>query len=259
MSKFDITYRVTFFCFDKSGGEVPGTVRVEHPAADRAAPAEDGVHPLLMAPTRLFVASKVEEFGTMSNSRLLTSCTTICKTEFMAKWHGRKQPELPSCRCRFHADSTTVGAYQGLNSDKRGEVAEQKFFNAISAVMRAISRMPRVRSCPISSWTNTLNWWMLTGMSIKVIKLEPIEFVDDATATICQCLPVTATSKGQSRAVIMHADHAVHSNDPSDVAIFKSSVHDNCCSPSLPHYDQPQPVKHEDTDTATVQLPEETY
>lgn len=40
------------------------------------------VDPLLMAPTCLFVASKVEEFGTMSNNRLLTSCSTVCKSKF---------------------------------------------------------------------------------------------------------------------------------------------------------------------------------
>lgn len=40
------------------------------------------IDPLLMAPTCLFVASKVEECGLMSNSRLINACSTICKSKF---------------------------------------------------------------------------------------------------------------------------------------------------------------------------------
>jgi len=40
------------------------------------------VDPLLLAPTCIYVASKVEEFGTLSNNRLLNVCTTVCKSKF---------------------------------------------------------------------------------------------------------------------------------------------------------------------------------
>jgi len=40
------------------------------------------IDPLLMAPTCLFVASKVEEFGPMSSNRITSSCSNICKTKF---------------------------------------------------------------------------------------------------------------------------------------------------------------------------------
>lgn len=37
------------------------------------------VDPLLLAPTAIFLASKVEEFGVISNSRLLTTCQQVGK------------------------------------------------------------------------------------------------------------------------------------------------------------------------------------
>ncbi|KAH6926010.1 hypothetical protein HPB50_012949 [Hyalomma asiaticum] len=40
------------------------------------------VDPLLMAPTCIFLASKVEEFGVISNSRLVTTCQTVVKNKF---------------------------------------------------------------------------------------------------------------------------------------------------------------------------------
>ncbi|XP_057310724.1 cyclin-C-like [Hydractinia symbiolongicarpus] len=40
------------------------------------------VDPLLLAPTCLYVASKVEECGLMSNTRLLNACNTICKNKY---------------------------------------------------------------------------------------------------------------------------------------------------------------------------------
>jgi len=40
------------------------------------------VDPLLMAPTAIFLASKVEEFGVISNSRLLTTCQQVVKKRF---------------------------------------------------------------------------------------------------------------------------------------------------------------------------------
>jgi len=40
------------------------------------------VDPLLLAPTCIYVASKVEEFGTLSNNRLLNVCSNVCKSKF---------------------------------------------------------------------------------------------------------------------------------------------------------------------------------
>lgn len=37
------------------------------------------IDPLLLAPTCIFLASKVEEFGVISNSRLITTCQTVSK------------------------------------------------------------------------------------------------------------------------------------------------------------------------------------
>lgn len=37
------------------------------------------IDPLLLAPTCVFLASKVEEFGVISNSRLITTCQTVGK------------------------------------------------------------------------------------------------------------------------------------------------------------------------------------
>lgn len=40
------------------------------------------IDPLLLAPTCIFLASKVEEFGVISNSRLLTTCQQVIKNKF---------------------------------------------------------------------------------------------------------------------------------------------------------------------------------
>lgn len=40
------------------------------------------VDPLLLAPTCVFLASKVEEFGVISNSRLITTCQTVVKNKY---------------------------------------------------------------------------------------------------------------------------------------------------------------------------------
>jgi cyclin C len=37
------------------------------------------IDPLLLAPTCVFLASKVEEFGVISNSRLITTCQNVGK------------------------------------------------------------------------------------------------------------------------------------------------------------------------------------
>ena len=40
------------------------------------------VDPLLLAPTSIFLASKVEEFGVISNTRLINTCSAILKNKF---------------------------------------------------------------------------------------------------------------------------------------------------------------------------------
>ena len=40
------------------------------------------IDPLLLAPTCTFLASKVEEFGVISNARLLNACTSVLKSKF---------------------------------------------------------------------------------------------------------------------------------------------------------------------------------
>ncbi|KAL4715240.1 hypothetical protein ACJJTC_007822 [Scirpophaga incertulas] len=40
------------------------------------------IDPLLLAPTCVFLASKVEEFGVISNSRLISTCQTVIKNKF---------------------------------------------------------------------------------------------------------------------------------------------------------------------------------
>jgi len=37
------------------------------------------IDPLLLAPTAIFLSSKVEEFGVISQSRLVSTCHQICK------------------------------------------------------------------------------------------------------------------------------------------------------------------------------------
>lgn len=40
------------------------------------------IDPWLMAPTAIFLASKVEEFGVISNNKLMTTCQSVVKTKF---------------------------------------------------------------------------------------------------------------------------------------------------------------------------------
>lgn len=40
------------------------------------------VDPLLLAPTSIFLASKVEEFGVISNTRLINTCSAVIKNKF---------------------------------------------------------------------------------------------------------------------------------------------------------------------------------
>ncbi|ESP04928.1 hypothetical protein LOTGIDRAFT_211728 [Lottia gigantea] len=46
------------------------------------------IDPWLMAPTSIFLASKVEEFGVISNSRLISTCQTVVKTKFPHAFNG---------------------------------------------------------------------------------------------------------------------------------------------------------------------------
>lgn len=40
------------------------------------------IDPLLLAPTCIFLSSKVEEFGVISNNRLISTCQTVIKNKF---------------------------------------------------------------------------------------------------------------------------------------------------------------------------------
>jgi hypothetical protein len=46
------------------------------------------IDPLLLAPTCVFLASKVEEFGVISNSRLITTCQNVGESQLeVIKWN----------------------------------------------------------------------------------------------------------------------------------------------------------------------------
>lgn len=49
------------------------------------------IDPLLLAPTCIFLSSKVEEFGVISNNRLISTCQTVIKNKFGHAW----QQEFP--------------------------------------------------------------------------------------------------------------------------------------------------------------------
>lgn len=46
------------------------------------------IDPLLMSPTCILLASKVEEFGVISNNRLITTCQTVIKNKFGYAYPG---------------------------------------------------------------------------------------------------------------------------------------------------------------------------
>ncbi|GAB0090504.1 cyclin C [Sergentomyia squamirostris] len=50
------------------------------------------IDPLLLAPTCIFLASKVEEFGVISNSRLISTCQTVIKNKFSFAFVGQEFP-----------------------------------------------------------------------------------------------------------------------------------------------------------------------
>jgi len=58
------------------------------------------IDPLLLAPTCIFLASKVEEFGVISNSRLLTACQTVVKNKFGYAYRSEypyRSPHILEC------------------------------------------------------------------------------------------------------------------------------------------------------------------
>lgn len=45
------------------------------------------IDPLLLAPTCLFLASKVEEFGQISNNRMISTCQSVGNVSFLKSIH----------------------------------------------------------------------------------------------------------------------------------------------------------------------------
>jgi len=50
------------------------------------------VDPLLLAPTSIFLASKVEEFGVISNTRLINTCSTVIKNKYAYAYPNQEFP-----------------------------------------------------------------------------------------------------------------------------------------------------------------------
>ena len=50
------------------------------------------VDPLLMAPTAVFLASKVEEYGVISNSRIINTCSVLVKNKYAYAYPGHDYP-----------------------------------------------------------------------------------------------------------------------------------------------------------------------
>lgn len=50
------------------------------------------IDPLLLAPTCIFLASKVEEYGVISNHRLIQTCQTVYKNKFSFAWNISEFP-----------------------------------------------------------------------------------------------------------------------------------------------------------------------
>ncbi|KAG9509340.1 Cyclin-C, partial [Fragariocoptes setiger] len=50
------------------------------------------IDPWLMAPTCMFLASKVEEFGVISNSRLISTCQTVVRNQYGYLWPSKDYP-----------------------------------------------------------------------------------------------------------------------------------------------------------------------
>ena len=62
------------------------------------------VDPLLLAPTSIFLASKVEEFGVISNTRLINTCTAVIKNKFSYAYPNQDFPYRPNhiLECEFY-------------------------------------------------------------------------------------------------------------------------------------------------------------
>ncbi|CAH0698935.1 unnamed protein product [Spodoptera exigua] len=62
------------------------------------------IDPLLLAPTCVFLASKVEEFGVISNSRLITTCQTVIKNKFSYAYGQQEFPYRTNhiLECEFY-------------------------------------------------------------------------------------------------------------------------------------------------------------
>lgn len=50
------------------------------------------IDPLLLAPTCIFLASKVEEFGVISNHRMIQNCQSLFKNKFSYAWNMNEFP-----------------------------------------------------------------------------------------------------------------------------------------------------------------------
>ncbi|GBP22907.1 Cyclin-C [Eumeta japonica] len=62
------------------------------------------IDPLLLAPTCVFLASKVEEFGVISNSRLITTCQNVIKSKFSYAYGQQEFPYRTNhiLECEFY-------------------------------------------------------------------------------------------------------------------------------------------------------------
>lgn len=62
------------------------------------------IDPLLLAPTSIFLASKVEEFGVISNTRLINTCSTVIKNKFAYAYPGQDFPYRANniLECEFY-------------------------------------------------------------------------------------------------------------------------------------------------------------
>ena len=59
------------------------------------------VDPLLLAPTCLYLASKVEECGVISNNRLIQTCATVVKNKFMPVFNCEYPYRINQVRCEI--------------------------------------------------------------------------------------------------------------------------------------------------------------
>lgn len=60
------------------------------------------IDPLLLAPTCIFLASKVEEFGVISNNRLISTCQTVVKNKFSHAYQDFSYRTNNILECEFY-------------------------------------------------------------------------------------------------------------------------------------------------------------